>query len=367
MSERTPISLWSPRSLATLAAFASLIGILLYLSGTLDFHKVKPGSVPAPAWVIEGTVSKVEQRPVVETVSWPGAVSSRLVGHVAAKVIARVEDVGVQLGEPVERGQVLVRLDDREIRARADQARAALAAAEAEAQHAHIELRRIRALFEREAATKQERDAAEARARAAEAARGRARQALAEAESVLADTQVLAPFSGVVAARFVDPGDLATPGRPLVIVHDPSALRFEAHVAEGAGARLRVADKLTIRIHNPPLQLDGQIEEIAPRAEPSTRTILIKLSLPQEAKLLPGAYGTLEVPVGTRMATLAPAGAVVRRGQLEMVYVRENSRAVLRLVRTGKQYGDWIEILSGLEPGTEVYLPLRRNGEEHEG
>jgi len=356
MTERTRRFL-SGRTLATFGAIAGLALLLLYLSGAFEFGKVAPGKVLAPQWTANSPLAKVEEREVVEVIAWPGSVNSRFVAHLAAKLVARIEEVRVNLGDPVQVGQLLVRLDDREIRAKVDQARAALAAAEAEAELAAADLRRVRALFEREAATQQERDAAEARARSAEAARARARQALNEAEAVLAETTIVAPFSGVIAARMADPGDLATPGRPLLVVHDPTTLRFEANVAESAAAGLHVGQVLTVRIDNPPLRVEVPVAELAPRAEMTSRTVLVKLTLPSDPRFLPGAYGSLEVPAGKRKTTLLPARAVLRRGQLEMVYVQDGDKTVLRQIRTGKVYGEWVEVLSGLAPGTQVAVP----------
>lgn len=348
---------WSSRTVGAVGAVIGLVVVLLYMSGTIGIGKVKPGVVPAPAWVAQGSEVQAEAREVVDTVDWPGTVNSRLVAHVAPKVMARVQEMRVTIGDVVRDGQVLAVLDDRDIRTRVEQARAALAAAEAEAEHAAADLRRVRALFEREATTQQERDAAEARARAAEAGQQRARQALAEVEVLLGETILKAPFAGVVAARMADPGDLATPGRPLLVLHDPASLRFEASVAEAMAGQLRPGDALAVRIDRPPMRLEGRIEEIAPRAEPTTRTLLIKLSLPPERGLLPGAYGVLEVPVASRRALLVPARAVSRRGQLEMVYVRADGQSLLRQVRTGKRYGEWVEVLSGLDAGTTVLVP----------
>lgn len=360
MSRRTleRSSLWSGRTAGAAAAVIGLGIVLLYMSGTIGIGKVEPGVAPAPAWVADGTEARAETRDVVDTVDWPGSVNSRLVAHIAPKVMARVREIHVTIGDVVQKGQSLVVLDDRDIRARVEQAKAELAAAEAEAAHAAQDLRRVRALFEREAATQQERDAAEARARAAEAGRERARQALAEAEVLLGETILEAPFPAVVAARMADPGDLATPGRPLLVLHDPTSLRFEASVAEATGGQLQPGQVLTVRIDRPPLRLQGRIEEMAPRAEPTTRTLLVKLALPPERGLLPGAYGALEVPVASRQALLVPDRAVTRRGQLEMVYVRsDDGRTLLHQVRTGKRYGDWVEVLSGLSPGAAVVVP----------
>lgn len=347
----------SPRILGAVAAVFVLVLVLLYFAGWIGGHKVAPGTTAALAPRIPGQEYIATERDVADIVDWPGVVRARLVANVAPRVMARIAAVPVVMGNAVQTGDPLVVLDDRDLHAKREQARAQVAAAEAEADHAGQEERRARALYEQRAATQQDVDAAVARARAARAALQRARDVLAEAEVGLGETVLRAPFAGIVAARLADPGDLAVPGQPVVIVHDPASLRFEAAVGEACSEGLVADATFPVQLDAPAKELLAQLREVSPQADAVTRTVRIKLDLPPAGDIRPGAYGVVRVPCGRHRALLVPAGAVSRRGQLEFVYVVSAAGTELRHVRCGKRHGEQIEILSGLAPGERVLVP----------
>jgi RND family efflux transporter MFP subunit len=263
-------------------------------------------------------------------------------------VMAHVLEVHVNIGSVVKTGEVVATLDDREVRARVQQMRAALTAAEAHAGQTEADLRRMRMLFEKQAATPQDRDAVEARAKAARAQVAQARDAVAEVQVLLGDTTIRAPFDGIVAERLVDPGDMAVPGKPVVVIQDPHALRLESHVPTNCAGMLAIGAEVPVRFDAPARELPARIEEIAPTADPQSRTRLIKAALPPAPDLQPGLFATLRAPCGKHLALLIPTRAVMRKGQLEMVHVLENGSPRLRDVKTGVTYGDQTEVLSGL-------------------
>jgi RND family efflux transporter MFP subunit len=352
-------ALWTrvPRTVFVAAgAIAALVLLLLYLQGSLGGHKVPPGVVPLPAAGTPANTVRVEQREVDDLVDWPGTVTSRLVANLAPKVMARVLEVRVTAGTAVRQGDVLATLDDRELRARAQQAAAAVTAAEAQVTQAEADLRRARTLFERQAGTQQDLDAAETRAKSARAAAAQSRDALNEVQVLLGETTVRAPFDGVVASRLVDPGDMAVPGKPVVIVHDPESLRVEAHLSERCTRRLAIGTPVSVQFGTPPTDLSTAIDEIAPIADPQSRTLLIKAALPPRADVRPGTFATVRVPCGNHVALLIPPSAVRRTGQLENVRVIVDGEPRTRDVRTGKTYGDRVEVLSGLAAGELVVV-----------
>ncbi|MBI4517635.1 MAG: efflux RND transporter periplasmic adaptor subunit [Deltaproteobacteria bacterium] len=347
----------SGKALIALAAIAALVLLLLYLQGTFGRAKVTPGVVPLGAEPGEaGRSVTVEVREVDDLIDWPGTVGSRSVANVASKVMARVLAVHVVAGAAVKAGEVMAALDDRDVQARLQQARAALAAAEAQATHAEADQRRLRALFKQLVATQQDLDAVDARTKGARALAAQARDALAEADVLLGETTVRAPFDGVVAERLVDPGDTATPGRALVVIHDPASLRLEARVSEQCAGGLSLGRELVAHLDAPERELVVQVEEIAPMADPASRTFLIRAGLPPGAGLRPGTYGSLRIPCAKHTALLIPAAAVTRTGQLESVRVVSAGSAHVRHVRTGKTFGDLIEVLSGLRAGEQVVV-----------
>jgi RND family efflux transporter MFP subunit len=357
MTEHTPsrVGPVPTKVLVAAGAVLALILLLLYIQGTIGGHKVRPGIVPLGASDSTALNSiTVEKRQVDDVVDWPGTVRSRSVANVAPKVMARVLEVHVSAGTVVKQGDVVAVLDDRELRSRAEQARAGLAAADAQAGQADSDLRRARMLIQKQATTPQDLEAAESRAKAARAQAAQARDALAEVQVMLGDATVRAPFDGVVAERLVDPGDMAAPGKPVVVIHDPQSLRLEADVGERCTAALAVGQEIPVRLESLQRDITARIEVIAPVADPQSRTFLIKAALPPQLDLRAGIFGTLRVTCGTHPALLIPAAAVTRSGQLESVRVLTESGIRTRHVRTGKTYSDQIEVLSGLLEGEKV-------------
>jgi len=339
------------------AAIAALVLLLLYLQGTIGARKVGPHTVPLPGdGAPSGTAVTVEQREVDDIIDWPGTVASRTVANVAPKVMAHILEVRVNIGAVVKAGDVVATLDDREVRARAQQAGAALTAAEAHAGQAEADLRRLRTLFQKQAATQQDLEAVQAQAKAARAQVAQARDVVTEAQVLLGESTIRAPLDGVVAERLVDPGDMAVPGKPVVVIQDMHTLRLETHVPARCAGMLTVGKEVLVRFDAPAREVPARIEEIAPTADPHSRTQLIKAALPSAPELQPGIFATLRAPCGTHVAVLIPSGAVIRKGQLEMVRVLEAGSPRLRDVKTGVTYGDRTEVLSGLRAGEQMLV-----------
>ncbi len=173
---------------------------------------------------------------------------------------------------------------------------------------------------------------------------------------MLAYVEVKAPFDGVVTRKVADVGDLAAPGKPLVEVEDPTRLQMEADVPEAIAGRIRTAARMAVRTGEAGAELTATVAEIAPNADPLSRTFRVKLDLPNDQGLMSGQFARLGVPVGETSSMRVPASAVVQRGQMEIVFAVENQRARLHLVKTGRQLQGETEILSGLDSGDSVIV-----------
>jgi RND family efflux transporter MFP subunit len=278
-----------------------------------------------------------------------GTVRAKLRASLEAKVSGRIEQFHAVPGQAVQPGDVLVELDAREVRARVDQALALHHQAERD-------LVRFKALLEQEAVTRAEFDAAQARYIVADAA-------AIEARTLLDHTRIIAPFRGIITRKLADVGDLAHPGRPLLELEDPSHLRFEAHVPESLFTRIERDAQCAVRVTALNLELKGTVSEIAPVADPGSRTSLVKLDLPTTPGLRSGQFGRLLVPTADRAALRVPSTAVIQRGQLELLFVVQDNRAQLRIVKTGKRWADEVELVSGIRTGETIVAtgaaPLR--------
>jgi RND family efflux transporter MFP subunit len=263
-----------------------------------------------------------------------GTVRAKSRATLEAKLSGRIEKMPVVLGEKVQKGQLIARLDAEEI----------VEQAEANLEQAEHDWKRVSALFEQQTATHAEYDFAQARRRVAKGT-------VAEAKAMMGYVEIAAPFDGVVTKKWADAGDLATPNKPLVDIEDPSKLQLEADIPETIASHIRRDSRLAVHVDSVSSELEGSVSEVAPSADPLSRSFRVKLDLPSAAGLMPGQFARLAVPIGDRQSLRVPAAAVVQRGQLEIVFSVSNKRARMHLVKTGKRVGGEIEILSGLNVG----------------
>jgi RND family efflux transporter MFP subunit len=314
-----------------------IVAATLAVGGCRERHE--PSALPAPP-ALSVRVQPVEskKRPATEEVV--GTVRPKLSAVIAAKLSGTVEAMLVAPGQAVQVGTLLARIDAREIKARLDQAQAVR-------DQVAKDVERFTRLLADKAVTQQEFDTVQARQRVAQAA-------VTEAETMLGYTQIAAPFAGVITRKLADLGDLATPGKPLLEIENPAELRLEADVPEAIIDRVQLGARLSVRLATLNEELAGIVSEIAPSADPNSRTSRVKLDLPPVQGLRAGQFGRVAVPVAETTALRVPASAVVQRGQMEMVFVVADKRAHLRLVKTGKRVGDEVEIVSGLSPGERV-------------
>ena len=299
------------------------------------------GSVPNLPSVVVKTQAAVS-RPHVGTEEVVGTVRSKLRAAVEPKVSGRVLVYAAVPGQMVKAGDLLATLDAREIQAKVDQAKAVL-------DQARRDFARQEKLIATNATTRQEFDAAQARVEVGEAA-------VSEAETMMSYARVTAPFDGVVTRKLADVGDLAMPGKPLLEIEAPTDLRFEADLPEALLASVKLGAKMNVNVSSVNKPLEAVVSEIAPVADPVSRTFQVKLDLPDADGLRTGQFGRVSVPVTEVMLLLVPKTAVIKRGQMEFVFVVSEGKAALRLVKTGKSINGQVEILSGLEEGEQVVI-----------
>ncbi|HEX5397998.1 MAG TPA: efflux RND transporter periplasmic adaptor subunit [Verrucomicrobiae bacterium] len=285
-------------------------------------------------------VQTIEHRPHARTEAVVGTVQARLHATLEAKVSGHIEQLPVELGRRVKKGELVALLDDRDLKARLDQAEASQAQAESN-------WNRVSTLFHQQAATRAEYDDAQAQKRVTDAT-------VAGAKAMLGYAKIVAPFDGVVTKKWADVGDLASPGKPLVDIEDPSQLRVQADVPDVIAAHVHEGGQMSVRVDALNQESTGTVAEISPAADPVTHTFRVKVNLPATPGLMSGQFARLEVPVGESDALLVPDQAVVERGQMEILFVVVNGHAQLRLVKTGRHIGDQVEILSGLDAGDVV-------------
>ena len=353
------------RKFTTVAAgLIVLVLTIAWLSG-MFVSKVPPGQVVSDELKFSGEptdeVHEVTKATIEEAVGTLKA-SSRTI--LSSKVLATIESMNITAGDVVTPGQVLIQLDSREYRARLDQARQALDSAVASSQLAQSNFERAESLLQQRAISRAEYDQASRDLHVTTAEQSRARDAIAEAEVMLSYTTILAPKGGRIVDRMAEPGDVARPGEPLLVLYDATSLRLEAPVMEHLAVTLRTGDSLKVFVDALNREITATIDEIVPQADAPSRTFLVKASLPQADDLYEGMFGRLRIPSGERRHLCLNTDAVVRIGQLEFVdVVQQDGTIERRLIKTG-QIGmpGRQEVLSGLAAGERVIL---RTGGDH--
>lgn len=349
---------------------------------------------PAETPAEKAAVSVAASLGRVEVVDWPstheagGVVRARQVAVVSSRVVAPVVSVHVTAGDRVTRGQVLIRLDAREVAAQATRAsastagmRLSLEAAEAERRAAASSVvlarathDRVKGLREKNSATPQELDQVVAGLAAAEAHLAGATARVAEADASLAASKageeaasvgasyavLTAPFNGLVSNRHVDPGSMAAPGVPLLTIEDTSAYRLEVRLDESRGHLVAPGAAAEVRIDRGGAEGEGwapaKVVEVE-SVNPALHSFVVKLDLPRSAGIRSGVFGRARVSGPSERVLAVPATAVLRRGQLTFAFVVDAEGAArLRMLSPGREIDGRIEVLAGLEEGDRVVL-----------
>lgn len=276
-------------------------------------------------------------------VTVPATVRPRLEAALAARIPASVAALPFREGQRVEKGAVVVRLDDAALRA-------AVTAAEAVLKAAQADLERIEGLLAKGAATPRERDEAAARAAGA-------RAALEGARDNLSYAVLRAPFSGRVASRPVDVGDVVNPGATLISIEADQGLEVRATVDSALVSQLHPGLVLKALVDGRNEPLAAKVRSVAPSGDPTTHRFEVRADLPPTAGLKAGLFARLVVQApAAEPRILVPAESVFERGGLTGVFVVETDTARLRWVAAGATAQGRTEIRAGLEPGEHVVL-----------
>ena len=310
-----------------LSGALALVLLILYMGGFMASGLIPPqveaaGPVQTPADMIQAEAKSVTWPDFYEAV---GTVRPRSEAKVEAQVSARVLKVLVRPGDRVRAGQLLAQLDASQLLARQGQADQGLKSAVAALDLARSEHGRIERLYAKKVSPKRDMDRAEEALQQAQATLKRAEQQLAEARIASGYTRIAAPEDGQVIKRLIEPGDLALPGKPLLILQTGGALRLEANVREGFISKVSQGQELEVQVPALGGGLKGRVEEIVPSADPQTRTFLVKVVINDAPGIYSGMFGRLLIPVGQSRVVLAPEQAITRVGQLELVTVLEKS------------------------------------------
>ena len=339
-----------------------------------------PGARAAPTRV---AVATAREEMLNTTFRGSGTVRGKNTAVLTSKTTGYVRAVHVRSGDAVVQGQLLAELEANDVRAAVARSRAALSqalAAKTEAENA-IEAARAAAavakstqersatLLAKQAISQQQFDDDDARFRSAAAADGMARArdrqatsgieeakaALAEAQASLGYAKIVAPFSGRVLERRIDPGALASPGTPLFVIADEGVVRVEAPVPESRARDVKIGDDVVVEVGSADPPLTGKVGEIVPSVDVASRAFLSKIDLPAGTEQLrPGTYVRVSFRIGAERALVVPTTAISSFGALDRVFVVEGNAARLRMIARGESQGPFTRVLAGLSPDEVV-------------
>jgi RND family efflux transporter MFP subunit len=363
---------WALQAVVFLGFAAGVVVLMLWLSGTFS------PKVPAKNPAAQSETSPTDRQSVpVELVELPlveSAVGTIRAVHetsIGSKLLARVVEVNLKAGQKVRAGDVLIRLDDTDLLAKLQQAKATVSAAEAALVQASADERRYAQLVVSRTVSQQQYDNSVAARQAAEANLRRAQAAVHEVQATLDDATIQSPIDGTVIDKKVDVGDMVTPGQPLVTLYDPTHMQLVASVRESLTSRLQVGQDIGVRVEGIGNQCSGTIREIVPEAQSASRTFQVKVTGPCPPGIYSGMFGRILIPLDKESALVIPRRAVREVGQLELVEVAGNNQTSRRAIRSGRALSEnevkmfpdkllpgepYVIVLSGLSEGERVVL-----------
>ncbi len=263
---------------------------------------------------------------------------------ISARISGQIIELPVVLGSRVKKGDLLVKISAGEISAKVLQA-------EAQLSQARRNLARESKLQKQGASTKETVKSLLDTTRIAEAA-------FEEARTMLDYTSISAPFSGTVTKKIANIGDLASPGIVLLMLENGDALQVLAQVPESLLLAVQQGDKVPVKIPAASLTIEGVVAEVAPAANPLSRTAPVKINIPSSPDLRVGQFARIALRGSNEHTLMISSSAVRAKGQMDIVFVYDTptKSAHMRIVKTGAVYGNQVEILAGLEPGEQVVV-----------
>jgi RND family efflux transporter MFP subunit len=375
------VARWVGRTVIVAIFGVGVVVLLLWLAGWFA-PKVPSESPATPTAALNVGQQRVpvllKQLPVSE--SAVGSIRAVHETTIGSKLLARVVEVNLKAGQKVQTGDILIRVDDTDLRAKLQQAKAAMAAEEAVYRQAASDEKRYAQLVKSKTISQQQYDNLVTALQSAEANLQRAQATANEVQATLDWATIRSPIDGTVIDKKVDVGDMVTPGQMLVTLFDPDHMQLVASVRESLTSRLQVGQSIGVRIERLQKQCSGTISEIVPEAQSASRTFQVKVTGPCPPGIYSGMFGRLLIPLDNEAALLIPRRAVHEVGQLELVDVVDHNQTSRRAIRAGRVLSDdevkmfpdllpgeqYVIVLSGLRKGEQVVLPTAARETSHD-
>ncbi len=304
------------------------------------------------------SVKEIHLTKVPKLYYYTGTVSSVQQSTLSTRLMGQISDVLVHEGQKVKKGDLLLSIRSNDVLAQQKQVEANIIEVKTGYKHAEEDYKRIQALFENKSATQKELDDITAHYQMMKAKLAAAEEAKLQVAEMLTYANIKAPYDGVITQRFVDAGDMANPGMPLVAIEAPGKLEVNTRIPESDIYKVNVNDTVQVFIEACEEPIVGIIDRVSPSSRFSGSQFDAKISLQPTAKqqklIHSGVFAHIQYPNGSEDKIVVPKQLIVQRGQLQGVWVTAQDKALLRWVRLGKDYDDKVEVLSGLDKGSQL-------------
>jgi len=292
-----------------------------------------------------------------------GKIEAENSANLSTRMMGYVTKVHVKVGQKVGAGQMLVSINNTDLLAKKAQVDASILQATAGYNNAKKDYDRFVNLYKQQSASQKELDDITARYEMAKAGLEGAKQMRNEVMAQFSYSNITAPFSGTVTNTFVKEGDMANPGMPLVSVEGASRLQVTAMVSENDIASIKKGMPVKVLVKSSNANLTGKVSEVSVSATNTGGQYLVKINLDKtDSSVLSGMFVNVQFPIENKTQAvqtdrvLVPESALVKQGQLTGIYtIGTGNTAILRWLRTGKNFGDQVEVLSGLS-ASEQYI-----------
>ena len=313
----------------------------------------------APAVAVQvGTVSKDNSNPFLTA---SGKIEAAKSADIGTRMMGYVDKIYVNVGDKVKNGQLLLSINNADVSAKLAQVNAGITEAQAAFNNAEKDYNRFTVLFQENSASQKELDDMTANYSMAKARLESAKQMKNEVNAQLSYANIRAPFSGVVTNKFINTGDMANPGMPLLEVESPGKYQVLAMVPESGILDIKTNSEVDVRLKSLGKTVKGKVTEVSTSAKNTGGQYMVKVVLEDsDATILSGMYATVQFPVEQKVTTSAimiPSEVIVENGQLTGIYtVSQSNTALLRWLRLGRTFGDKVEVLSGLSADEEYIV-----------
>lgn len=319
---------------------------------------------PPVAAPIGVTTIVVRPQSVERVYRVPGSVVSDDRVQLSSRISGFIQTISVREGDRVKVGEVLVEIDPADVEGNIGRAQAMLQSAQADLMDAKKDVNKFSELAAQGGIPADTLRKAQVRAVVAESRVAEATAALDTATAQKRYSRIVSPVAGVVTQRNLQPGDLATPGLPILVVESQQSLVFQTFVAENRVSSLEVEQQVQVRLDTLTTPLAGSVLRIVPSGDPVTRRYEVKLLLPARAGLFPGMFGRAEFVLGEEETIVVERSALVHAGGLTGVYVLQDEPvgahagqrqiAAFRWLRTRREWDDRLEVTAGLAAGDRL-------------